>query len=254
MQSFYKIKYPINKPIFNSVNRLSFSKLHLPFKIENNRVVIYNKEEKENIFYDKKFYFEYQWNKIQKQKKAFYMDFLSDTLNNHQKHECEVLFNIIKEFNYSELMVFYSFVKKYANNNPVGDIKYDIKPQEYNPNYADTQEILRVLTPFLSSGYFLKSKAPIKQVSNENKEEQKTAEPVKEKKLNIVNVKMVAFDQAKKIALIKEFRNHYNYGLKEAKEAVEKAPYILHQNMKIEEAEALKKKLEEAGAKIEFEV
>jgi large subunit ribosomal protein L7/L12 len=43
-----------------------------------------------------------------------------------------------------------------------------------------------------------------------------------------------------------------NLGLKEAKELVEKAPAELMKNIKKDEAQAIKKKLEEIGAKIEL--
>ena len=36
-----------------------------------------------------------------------------------------------------------------------------------------------------------------------------------------------------------------NLGLKEAKELVEKAPVVLHTNMKVEEAEAIQEKLKD---------
>jgi len=43
-----------------------------------------------------------------------------------------------------------------------------------------------------------------------------------------------------------------NLGLKEAKELVEKAPCELMKKVKKEDAQAIKKKLEENGAKIEL--
>jgi len=43
-----------------------------------------------------------------------------------------------------------------------------------------------------------------------------------------------------------------NLGLKEAKDLVEKAPTELIKNVKKDEAQAIKKKLEEIGAKIEL--
>ncbi|CCF81207.1 LSU ribosomal protein L7/L12 (P1/P2) [Helicobacter bizzozeronii CCUG 35545] len=41
-------------------------------------------------------------------------------------------------------------------------------------------------------------------------------------------------------------------GLKEAKEATEKTPHVLKEGVNKEESEAIKKKLEEVGAKVEI--
>ena len=55
-----------------------------------------------------------------------------------------------------------------------------------------------------------------------------------------------------KIAVIKEVRTITGLGLKEAKDLVEGAPKPLKQGVKKEEAEAMKKALEAAGAKVEL--
>ena len=55
-----------------------------------------------------------------------------------------------------------------------------------------------------------------------------------------------------KIAVIKEVRAITGLGLKEAKEIVDGAPKDLKENVKKDEAEEMKKKLEEAGATIEL--
>ncbi|HSW68283.1 MAG TPA: 50S ribosomal protein L7/L12 [Bacteroidales bacterium] len=57
---------------------------------------------------------------------------------------------------------------------------------------------------------------------------------------------------AKKIGVIKEVRAVTNLGLKEAKDLVESAPKTVKEGATKEEAEELKKKLEEAGAKVEI--
>lgn len=56
----------------------------------------------------------------------------------------------------------------------------------------------------------------------------------------------------KKINVIKEVRTITGLGLKEAKELVESAPKPVKEGAKKEEAEELKKKLEEAGATVEL--
>ncbi len=55
---------------------------------------------------------------------------------------------------------------------------------------------------------------------------------------------------ANKIAVIKIVKNVTGLGLKEAKDLVDGAPKIVKEDMKKEDAEALKKELEEAGAKV----
>jgi len=55
---------------------------------------------------------------------------------------------------------------------------------------------------------------------------------------------------AQKIAVIKAVKEALNLGLKEAKDLVDGAPAVVKENMKKDEAEALKAKLEEAGATI----
>ncbi len=56
----------------------------------------------------------------------------------------------------------------------------------------------------------------------------------------------------KKIRVIKEVREITALGLKEAKDLVEAAPKAIKEKVTKEEAEAIKKKLEEAGATIEL--
>jgi len=53
-----------------------------------------------------------------------------------------------------------------------------------------------------------------------------------------------------KIAVIKAVRELTEMGLKDAKDLVDAAPKMLKEGVKKEDAEAMKKKLEEAGAKV----
>ena len=55
---------------------------------------------------------------------------------------------------------------------------------------------------------------------------------------------------SEKIKVIKVVREATGLGLKEAKEAVESAPKVLKEAVSKDEAEELKKKLEEVGAKV----
>ncbi|MDG2064401.1 MAG: 50S ribosomal protein L7/L12 [SAR324 cluster bacterium] len=65
------------------------------------------------------------------------------------------------------------------------------------------------------------------------------------------NVILTSFGE-KKINVIKEVRGITGLGLKEAKEAVEAAPKAIKEGVSKEEAEEIKKKLEEAGASAEI--
>ncbi|MCA0201615.1 MAG: 50S ribosomal protein L7/L12 [Proteobacteria bacterium] len=57
---------------------------------------------------------------------------------------------------------------------------------------------------------------------------------------------------ANKINVIKEVRAVTNLGLKEAKDLVEGAPKPIKEGVNKDEAESIKKKLEEAGAKVQI--
>ena len=73
-------------------------------------------------------------------------------------------------------------------------------------------------------------------------------EAAAEEKSNF-DVELTAFGD-NKIAVIKVVRKLTGLGLKEAKEAVEKAPNVILEGAKKEDAEAAKAKLEEAGATV----
>src|SRR5215471_4814400 len=57
-------------------------------------------------------------------------------------------------------------------------------------------------------------------------------------------------DPSKKINVIKVVREITNLGLKEAKDVVEGAPKPVKENVSKQDAEAIKKKLEDGGAKV----
>ncbi len=63
------------------------------------------------------------------------------------------------------------------------------------------------------------------------------------------NVELTAAGDSK-IPVMKVVKEALGLGLKEAKDLVDGAPAMLKENMKKAEAEELKKKLEEAGAKV----
>ncbi len=65
-------------------------------------------------------------------------------------------------------------------------------------------------------------------------------------------VVMTAVDPAKKVNVIKVVREITGLGLKEAKDLVEGAPQTVKDSVAKADAEAMKKKLEEGGAKVEL--
>jgi len=77
--------------------------------------------------------------------------------------------------------------------------------------------------------------------------------PVEEiKERTVWDLKLMSFDAKKKISAIKEVKNLLGFGLKDAKEIVEKAPCILKPSMNKEEAEPIIEKLTKAGCVLEL--
>jgi large subunit ribosomal protein L7/L12 len=76
------------------------------------------------------------------------------------------------------------------------------------------------------------------------------AAPVEEK--TEFNVSLVSFPADKKINIIKAVREVTSLGLKEAKDLVEAVPKVLKEAVNKDEAEAIRKKFDEVGAKVEI--
>ncbi len=79
-----------------------------------------------------------------------------------------------------------------------------------------------------------------------------TEEKKEEEEKSIFNV-VLKEAGSQKIAVIKAVKAASGLGLKEAKDLVDSAPKPVKEGVKKEEAEELKKTLEEAGAKVELE-
>ena len=77
------------------------------------------------------------------------------------------------------------------------------------------------------------------------------AAPAAEEKTEF-DVVLASFDAAAKIKVIKVVREITGLGLGEAKAVVEAAPKAVKEGVSKDEAEELKKQLEEAGAKVEL--
>jgi large subunit ribosomal protein L7/L12 len=76
------------------------------------------------------------------------------------------------------------------------------------------------------------------------------AAPAKAEEKTEFTVVLEGFDAAKKINVIKVVRELTGLGLKEAKELVEGAPKPVKENISKEDAEKMKKQLEDGGAKV----
>lgn len=75
------------------------------------------------------------------------------------------------------------------------------------------------------------------------------AAPVEAEEKTIFNVEITEAG-SNKISVIKAVRELTEMGLKDAKDLVDAAPKMLKEAVKKEDAEAMKKRLEEAGAKV----
>ena len=77
------------------------------------------------------------------------------------------------------------------------------------------------------------------------------AAPAAEEKTDF-DVVLAGFDAAAKIKVIKVVREVMGLGLAEAKAAVEGVPTVMKEGLSKEDAEALKKQVEEVGGKVEL--
>jgi large subunit ribosomal protein L7/L12 len=73
----------------------------------------------------------------------------------------------------------------------------------------------------------------------------------KEEEQTEFKVTLLSVGEGKKIPVLKELRALTNLGLKEAKDIIDKIPSIIKEGVTKEEAEKIKNKLEEVGAKVE---
>lgn len=83
-------------------------------------------------------------------------------------------------------------------------------------------------------------------------EEEKAAAPEPVKVKEVFDIKLTVVDAKAKIKIIKEVRAMTGLGLKEAKELVEKAPVVVKEGLKKEEADGFLKLLVDAGAQAEL--
>ena len=199
-QYFKNLKYNKNLTLVNKINRNN--DLYLFFSMKNfsttdpktditlNNILMQTKEQKDLKYEDACFYFEKEWKKLEEDKFKKHQVYMSKDLSDHQKKECDIIIERILKFNAFEAKYFKIIFKEYLENN-TGILPHrpnvfdkrnkfgvELSKPEHNPNYKTTQEILSVLMPFISSGYFSGGGAAAPAGSSEIK---KTEEPKKEK-------------------------------------------------------------------------
>ena len=76
--------------------------------------------------------------------------------------------------------------------------------------------------------------------------------PVVEEVKTTATVVLTAFADGKKIPVLQKIRKYKDMGLMEAKNFVEDLPRTVSENILIEDAEAMKQQLEEAGGTVEL--
>lgn len=138
----------------------------------------------------------------------------------------------------------------------IGQKEEEVPPM--NPEYFKQNELMKDFTDWLKTqdglDFGLQSSASSSAQNGADVVAQEvTNEPkVEKKEKQVWDLYLTEFDASKKITVIKEVRAATGLGLKEAKEAVEKAPTELMKNVKKEEVKEIVEKIEAAGGKIEF--
>lgn len=213
--------------------------------------------------------FKEKWNEISDQNEEKTKAELLKKLSKEQQEKVEILADKFSNFTnfqieyYSQLMEEdLKESQKLTSMELISDLAGLIELEKKDPkiveNFASTcfsqQEFVANFTNYLTKqkkpdlGLVSAVAAAPVEKKVEKMEEQAKQPEVKEKAA--YDIELTSFDQAKKIALIKEVRAYTNLGLKESKELVEKAPTIILKGVKKDDAEGIQKKLTDNGAKI----
>jgi len=121
----------------------------------------------------------------------------------------------------------------------------DLVEQIEKLSVLDLAELVKVLEKKFGVSAVAAPVAMMASVSSEVSDEEKTEEKIS------FNVELVAVGD-NKIGIIKAIREITQLGLKECKDLVDAAPKTVKEGVSKEEAEQLKKKIEEAGGKAEL--
>uniref|UniRef100_A0A7C6AAW6 Large ribosomal subunit protein bL12 n=1 Tax=candidate division WOR-3 bacterium TaxID=2052148 RepID=A0A7C6AAW6_UNCW3 len=109
---------------------------------------------------------------------------------------------------------------------------------------------LRILVDGLKEKFGVTAQAFVPQVGREATAAPSGEVPTKEEAKTEFTVTLTSVGD-KKIQVLKELRALTNLGLKEAKDLIDKTPSVIKEGVSKEEAEKIKTKLEEVGAKVE---
>lgn len=214
-------------------------------------------------YQDECYKFEKEWEKIAEDRDVNQIKALEEELNSNEVAKVEFLADKILRLNMFEMRYLASIIKKrIKNTSGINPLKLNmdwpsIKQEAdgtwppLNPNWFKQQELMAKVGPFLNSmgaGVGGGQSTPAGENQAEGAEEAKKEETVK----SHFDIELTSFDAKSKIKIIKELRSILGLGLKEAKETVESAPVWLKKEVKKEEAEGLKEKIEGLGGEIKL--
>ncbi len=141
-------------------------------------------EDKELKYEDQLFYFEKEWKKLQEEKNRLHQNYPTNDLTDHQQREIDILLECIDKFNHLERNYFLYTIEDYVNKHYGVQFdsmnlfdkrtQIDVKKDNslFDPNFQLTEDVIKSLLPFISSGYFSGSSSAV-QDSTVNLEQKK---------------------------------------------------------------------------------
>ncbi|CAK61499.1 unnamed protein product (macronuclear) [Paramecium tetraurelia] len=235
--------------------------------------------------------FQREWNEFKNRAKEMYQFELinlvfrpprvfNDKLDANQQKKINLLAKHIEYLSENEFQYLNYILQKQVLNKPdyaefsLGISKDDaqVGPGVWptaHPQWLQQQEIIAKLWPLGQQGIATlfsevvgfgggvgtggaQTAATTQDQPKEEKKEQAPKEAPKEAAKANYDVILDSIDAAQKIKIIKDVRAVFNLGLKEAKDLVEKLPATLSKQMKKDDADELKKKLEAIGCTIKL--
>jgi len=185
------------------------------------------------------------------------VDVLESELSEQQKKRVRVLADALLELNNYEMQYYHALrdyrARKLVEASPIkkteAEIKYEEQMSKLWPmGQTNVAQIFSALFSNPVGGFGGSVGGGGAQPEEAEQKEEGKGAAAQEK--TSFEVQLTSIDAAQKIKIIKEVRELLKLGLKEAKETVEKVPVTLLKDVKKEEADALKEKLEAAGCVI----
>ena len=195
-----KFKHILTK---NNTNLLKFHKAHFSKALDRLKNILADPtvdnlefetpEERELRYEDECFYFEKEWKKLQNEKVELHQDYMSPDLSEHQQRQVDIISNKFVHLNFYEQEYFLITLKEQLDKCTGAKLEYnnmfdkkrktkvDLDIPDLNPNFEPTQDILSILTPFITSGYFSGGVSATQITSEVSKEEKKTTDETKSK-------------------------------------------------------------------------